>query len=190
MVIVLLKNMFERLLDLQVKDFSWNKNTQPVRGVCHFLYWRNGHTPKETLEQTRAKRPEAGVSLLLHQTRQNRAIPKHYSLTHYTTRLFKQALEHNFNIAFENTNILVTVSVFALNINRHSALKISHSILARNLGYKKFYLRRLMSECLKSMGEEDAGKQIKYRVTKRTGLQTEFRKMSGDSITHAAYVTL
>lgn len=87
--------MFKRLLDLQVKDFSWNKNTQPVRGVCHFLYWRNGHTPKETLEQTRAKRPEAGVSLLLHQTRQNRAIPKHYSLTHYT-RLFKQALEHKF----------------------------------------------------------------------------------------------
>lgn len=88
-----------------------------------------------------------------------------------------------FNTAFDNINILVTVSVFALNINRHSALKTSHSILARNLGYKNFCFRRLMRECLKSMGEEDAGKQIKYRVTKRTGLQTEFRKMSSDSIT-------
>ena len=59
------------------------------------------------------------------------------------------------------------VSVFAVNINTYTALKTSDSTLPRNLGYENLYVRILKSEFLNFTGEEDAGKQIKYHVTKK-----------------------
>lgn len=74
--------------------------------MCHFLYRRNGQRPKEILEQTQTKKPEASISLLLHQTRKNRDIPEHYSLTHYTMWLFKHVLEQEFFLLLKKMHLL------------------------------------------------------------------------------------
>lgn len=103
---------------LASNGFSFKENAQPALGVWHFLYWRNWHKPKETLEQTQAKRPEASVSLPLHQTRKNRGIPMHYSLTDYTMWLLKQALEQEFFLLLKKnastSTLLLKISTYWL----------------------------------------------------------------------------
>lgn len=74
---------------------------------------------------------------------------------------------------------MVTLSVFVLNINRNTAWKTSNSILPTNLGYENLCVRILRREFLKHAGEEDAGKEIKYHVTKKVFLKVCLLSLTG-----------